>query len=134
MPEANVIAITAISISIFGLIFQYFGWIIGIKTDMAKLSDRLVSQETKMELFWKSVSISVATLIKQPIHFRKDELMDKLKLDMQGNKGVINEVELVELRKVLSEEVVELEGTKDPRSLAYALALAYINQLLTIKM
>ena len=127
MTSETMISATAISISVLGLVFQYFAWILSIRKDMAKISERLARQESKVELFWTAASSAISNMIKQPIHHRKDELMDKLTEDMQ-KKRVIGQEEMEELRKTLLTEMQELERQKDPKSLAYALALAYISQ------
>ena len=80
-----------------------------------------------MELFWNAVGGVMSSLIKQPIHFRKDELMDKLVGDKLPGSSTD---ELLELRIILEDELVTLREIKDPKSLAYALALAYIDQIL----
>jgi hypothetical protein len=132
--------------------WQYFGVILGLKKDLtdtaAKLREEMVDNnkevmnslaiqgnkitriETQTELFWNAVGTSVSNLIKQPIHFRKDELMDKL---IPANMPSLPEStveELVELRFILEDELVTLQEVKDPKCLAYSLAIAYINQIL----
>jgi hypothetical protein len=88
---------------------------------------RISRLEVKMELFWNSVGDVVKNLIKQPTHLRKDELMDKL-LDKRDTN--ISNIELVELKTILYSELPELKLQKSSQSLAYALALAYIDQIL----
>lgn len=143
------LGILALLVSIIGIIWQYFGWIIGVRKDMGTMalgwktecgvlvkdvSDKLTNQdsrlsrlEVKMELFWNAVGDVVKNLIKQPTHLRKDELMDKL-LDKRDTN--ISNVELVELKSILHAELPELKIQKSSQSLAYALALAYIDQIL----
>ena len=143
------LGILALIVSTIGLIWQYFGWIIGIRKDMGTMAlnlktecgvlikevndrstlqeSRLSRLEVKMELFWNAVGDAVKNLIKQPTHFRKDELMDKL-LDKRDTD--MSNVELVELKLILHSELPELKIQKSSQSLAYALALAYIDQIL----
>ena len=160
MIEPQYIAMGALSISILGVAWQYFGGILSIRKDMStaaeknteahtkidrelrdvlkehsdRISDmlnvqalKINSAETKMELFWNAVGASVKSLIKQPIHFEKDQLMDKL---MEHPKPEISKSELYRLKDILNDELVGLQEVKDNKSLAYALALAYIEQIL----
>jgi hypothetical protein len=141
-----VLPIIAIVIALLGIVWQYFGGILTLRKEMgdsevknveqhsrldhdireliASQNNRIVAAETKMELFWNAAGSVVSSLIKQPIHFEKDELMDKL----MG--GPINKDELCRLKHILHTEVKELKETKQTQSLAYALALAYIEQKL----
>ena len=143
------IGLLALIVSIFGLTWQYFGWILGVRKDMGILAlnwktecgtlvkevndklglqdGRLAKLEVKMELFWNAVGDVIKNMIKQPTHFRKDELMDKL-LDKRDTN--ISNAELVELKSILHSELPELKIQKSGQSLAYALALAYIDQIL----
>jgi hypothetical protein len=96
------------------------------RQEVSSLENRLTKSETKMELFWKSVGGVVSTIIKQPIHFEKDELMDKL----TGKRDTMSSKELYRLREILTDEIGEFTAVKDPKAMAYALALAYIEQIL----
>ena len=58
---------------------------------------------------------------------RKDELMDKL---LDKRETSMSNLELVELKTILHCELPELKVQKSEKSLAYALALAYIDQIL----
>lgn len=139
----------ALIVSLIGIIWQYFGWVLSIRKDMGTMAldwktecgvlvkevndksnaqeSRLSRVEVKMELFWNAVGDVVKNLIKQPTHLRKDELMDKL-LDKRDTN--ISNIELVELKSLLHSELPELKIQKSSQSLAYALALAYIDQIL----
>jgi hypothetical protein len=150
------IGLLALIVSIIAIIWQYFGWILGIRKDMGTMAlnwktecgvlfkdvgvlvkdvndksnaqdTRISRLETKMELFWNAVGDVIKNMIKQPTHFRKDELMDKL-LDKRDSN--ISNMELVELKTILHSELPELKIQKSSQSLAYALALAYIDQIL----
>lgn len=77
-----------------------------------------------MDLFWSHVQKGMGMLIKQPIHFRKDELIDKFNAD---NKGPTLE-ELCELRDILYDEMKELEKCKNDRMIAYTLYVAGVEQ------
>jgi len=143
------IGIVALGVSILGLVWHYFGWVLSIRKDMGtmalswktecgvlikEVNDKSNAQDTrisrlevKMELFWNAVGDVVKNLIKQPTHLRKDKLMDKL-LDKRDSN--ISNVELVELKSILHSELPDLKLQKSSQSLAYALALAYIDQIL----
>ena len=129
------LSIIAIAVTFLGVLWQYFGGFLAMRKELAgsekelreliaAQNNRLVAAETKMELFWNAVGGVVSSLIKQPIHFEKDALMDKL---MEGH---ISKSELHALKHILQEEVADLRETKQTQSLAYALALAYIEQKL----
>jgi hypothetical protein len=146
LPYLGVIALI---VSVLGLAWQYFGWVLSIRKDMGDMSlsfkteigtfrqeinDKLSAQdsrlsrvEVKMELFWNAVGDAVKNLIKQPTHLRKDELMDKL---MDKRETDISIGELMELKTILHCELPELKAQKSEKSIAYALALAYIDQIL----
>lgn len=148
MTNTELISSAAVAISLLGVIWQYFGGILAIRKDMAlattsnleahakierEMRDLITAQglqlakaETKMELFWNAIGASVKSLIKQPIHFEKDELMDKL----MDRPDLITKPELNRLKVILNEELVELQRAKNNSSLAYSLALAYIDQIL----
>jgi hypothetical protein len=148
MTNTELISTAAVAISLLGVIWQYFGGILAIRKDMAlaattnleahakmerEMRDmitahglQLAKAETKMELFWNAVGASVKSLIKQPIHFEKDELMDKL----MDRPDLISKPELNRLKVILNDELVELQHAKNNSSLAYSLAIAYIDQIL----
>ena len=152
-------SIVAIGATIIGFIWTYFGVILNFRKEydetiaktkedlrkeaddsnrkllemIASQSDRITKQETKMELFWNAVGGVMSSLIKQPIHFRKDELMDRLVPDKLPRLAENSVEELLELKAILNDELITLSKIKDPKSLAYALALAYIDQILLDK-
>ena len=113
----TIIAIAAMIISLSGFLWTVFG-------AFGDLKGRVISLETKMELFWGSVQKSMGALIKQPIHFRKDELIDRF-----GDKNTnLSVAELCELRDILKDEMKDLEKCKNEKVLAYALYLARVEQ------
>ena len=155
---ASYLGAIALLVSILTLVYHYFGWVLSSRKEMSDLeikfgdrisaeiktcplkleiksasdkleeiSERLVRVETKMELFWNQVGGAVKAMIKQPIHFKKDELMDKL---LEERKPKIRIEELYELKSLLKEELPALIEVKSEKCLAYALALAYIDQIL----
>jgi len=97
---------------------------------LAIQGSKITRIETQTELFWNAVSTSISNLIKQPIHFKKDQLMDKLIPVNMPHLPESTIEELVELRLILKDELVMLQEVKDPKALAYALAIAYIDQTL----
>ena len=101
-----------------------------INSRISNQESRLARLETKMGVFWSAVGGAMSSLIKQPIHFRKDELMDKLVPEDFSGLPTCSVDELVELKSILDDELVTLRQTKDPKCLAYALAVGYINQIL----
>jgi len=149
VETSTIIAGAACIISGLGMVWTYFGGILSIRketiaaidsakeamdknykslgSELVKQGNRITTMETKMELFWNAVGGVMSSLIKQPIHFRKDELMDKLVGDKLPGSSTD---ELLELRIILEDELVTLREIKDPKSLVYALALAYIDQIL----
>lgn len=149
---ATIISIGAVSISALGMIWTYFGGILSIRKELYEsiekvkteygntnksLTDVLMQQsskitrlETKMDLFWNAIGGSVSSLIKQPIHFKKDALMDKL---IPANISRLPETtveELYELKAILNDDLITLREIKDPKCIAYSLAIAYIDQIL----
>lgn len=100
-----------------------------LSTQMIGIDARVSKQEMKMDLFWGAVQETVKDMIKQPVHFRKDSLLDKFpNLDVE---------EIRELKHTLQEEKKEmlakiklLEPEKKAYLLAVALMLARIDSLL----
>lgn len=122
-------------VAVAGLIWTYFGGILGLKDEIARIvktfgesntkyEARFVALETKMELFWGAVGKVVIDMVKQPIHYEKDALLDRLK------SNSINGEELVKLKYMMEEEVQELKEKRDARAVAYVLILAMIDQKL----
>jgi hypothetical protein len=106
-----VLSIIAIAISFFGLLWTQFKVLLGIER-------RLVSIETKTDLWWDIVSDQARKIIKQPIHFRKDDLLDRF--------PNLNDDELCELKNIIATEKHELEPSKDPKLISYAIWTARI--------
>lgn len=104
--------IISIATSILGFLYLLFGVILEIKTRLTKL-------ETQMEPLWGSGGLmmkAMGALIKQPIHYRKDDLIDRFLSDPK----CLSLDEVQELRCILEEEAPELEKAKNPRIIAYA--------------
>jgi len=106
--------VIAIVLSIAGFLFQQFG-IIGT------IRERLATLETKMEIFWAGIGDQVKEMLKQPIHLRKDELLDKFP-DLDDN-------ELRELRNIIvcEREEVRRENPKADRALLLSMMKASID-------
>jgi hypothetical protein len=91
-------------VSIIGLVIVLLGAIIGF---IISIVSRLTRLETQMSLFWPSAGGAIVKMLKQPIHLRKDTLLDKLR---DCPDEMTNE-ELIELKGVLkTEEFEEING------------------------
>jgi len=152
VDTSTYIAGAALILTGLGMIWTYFGGISSLRKEvngsidkvktehentikslnevLLQQSTRLTRMETKMELFWNAVGGAMSSLIKQPIHFRKDQLMDKLIPENLPHLPEATVEELIELKTILQDELVTLRETKENKSLAYALAIAYIDQIL----
>jgi hypothetical protein len=93
---------------------------------IGKVLQRVTVLETKTELFWGAVSKTVGDMIKQPIHHRKDALVDEFNFGITS----MTTPDILELKTILECELPEFEKNKDPKALAYALLLARIQQVL----
>ena len=111
----NYLSLVAIFISVFGLLFQYFGIISDIK-------ERITRLETKTELFWKCVETGVVGMLKTyPTNVNKDVLLD----NMLHNELTLDDAQ--ELRSILKGE---MELAKKENILIYVLALGRIEQVI----
>ena len=111
----NYLSLTAIFISVFGLLFQHFAVISGIK-------ERITRLETKTELFWKCVETGIVGMLKSyPTNISKDVLLDK----MLHNELTLDNAQ--ELRLIIKEE---MELTKKENVLIYVLALGRLEQVI----
>ncbi len=128
----------AILIAVSGLIYQHFGTIMKLKKELqddlgkiakklseleVKAESRLIALETKIDLFWNFVQKEVTGLLKQPVHMRKDELLEKFKEDE------ISVEDLKELKTILKTEMNE-RNKDDPKIMQYVLVVASIDQSL----
>jgi hypothetical protein len=74
----------------------FYGQLDNLSAKLVLVDTRIGKQEMKMELFWGAVEDSVKGMLKQPVHIRKDNLLDKFpNLDHE---------ELCELKVMLTEE------------------------------
>jgi len=90
---------------------------------------RITKQEMKMDLFWGAVQETVKDMIKQPIHFRKDDLLDKfpnLKYEEMFELKTTLQIEKTEMLL----NVKSLSSAKKTYLLALALMLAGIDSRL----
>jgi len=139
------IGILLFLVAVLGFLFTYFGPIMALKEKVGKItgynfqglvdrvgaletkigtvnlidvSNRIVAVETKMSIFWDAVGDVVKDIIKQPIHYRKDELVEKFpNLTIEETR---------ELRDILIKERNELKmsnAAKNPSTRAYVLAI-----------
>lgn len=144
-----VLSVISIVIALLSIVWTYFGAILNLKEkigdialkfeealvpirkEIADLNVRCESRfsilETKMKPFWDAIGNVVIDLVKHPTAFEKDELLDKLK----GNK--INYEELVKLKDILHYEINEMKTTKDPRTVAWVLVAALVDQRIVEK-
>jgi uncharacterized protein YoxC len=100
-------------------------------TQVAGLDSRLSKQEAKVDLFWGAVQEAVKNMIKQPVHFRKDDLLDRF-------PNITHEI--FELRDILMAEKTEmitnvksLTGDQKAYLLALVLMLARVDSVLLDK-
>ena len=108
---------------------QLSSQITALSTQLTSVDTRVTKQEMKMDLFWGAVQETVKDMIKQPIHFRKDELLDKF--------PNLSYEDICELRETLHTEKVELlsnikklEPDKKSYLLAVVLMLARVDGVL----
>jgi hypothetical protein len=127
----------ALLLAILSAAWQRFGVMIDIQKQIAKVQSdffqriesyhitcpgpaltlRMTTQEMKMDLFWGAIQDSVKDMLKQPIHLRKDELLDKF--------PALSFQELQELKTVLMEEkTVILTNQLDPDKKVYLITLS----------
>ncbi len=88
----------------------------------AKQNERIITLETKINLFWKVVETNVGQMLKSPTHETKDMLLDKL----AHRELNLKEAEL--LRSILTDEM-QLRG-RDNGVLAYALIIGRLEQII----
>jgi hypothetical protein len=104
-----------------------FGRLGGIEQRLTAIETRLGNTNlaelaARLDIFWMAMEPSIKAIIKQPIHFRKDELIDRF-------PNLTND-ELCELKDILKTEMHELTTNKDPKVLAYALMMARVDTVL----
>jgi len=109
-----------------------FHRLVGIETRSTAIETRLGSVDipdmaAKMAIFWLAIEPSIKSIIKQPIHLRKDDLVDRF--------PSLTDEELCELKDILQAEMQEFSTKKsDPvalsKTLAYALMMARVDTVL----
>jgi hypothetical protein len=104
-----------------------FGRLGGIEQRLAIIETRLGNTNlaelaARLDIFWTAMEPSIKAIIKQPTHFRKDDLIDRF-----PNLSV---EELCELKDILKDEMQHLTTNKDPKLLAYALMMARVDTVL----
>jgi hypothetical protein len=102
-----------LALSIIAIFVSILSSIWGVLKYGIKLENRLTRLETKTELWWNTVADQVKGVLQQPIHFRKDDLLDRF--------PCISNQELVELKDIIISEITELKKTKDPKVASYAI-------------
>jgi hypothetical protein len=76
----------------------------------------------KLDLFWTAMEPAVKTIIHDPTHYKKDDLIDRF--------PSLNDDELYELRNILTDEMVELKLNKSEKIFAYAFMVARVDSVL----
>lgn len=115
--EDKYLSITAIVLTIVGLLFQHFGV-------LANMKERISTLETKMELFWGTVEKNVGALLKTyPTNIGKDVLIDKM-ID-----GVLTEEEARLLKTIL---IGEMDNKSVEQRLPYVLVIGRLDSLLYV--
>lgn len=104
----------SIGCTVLGFAIMYLKYIVSLET-------RLVALETKMSLFWDSVGGVVKDIFKQPIHFHKDDLIDRF-------PDTLNDKELLELETIVTDEIKELAQVKDTKAIVGGILLYEIKQ------
>lgn len=84
-------AYIAIVISILGVLFNYFAFVV-------RQEGRITRLEVQSGIFWKALENKLADMLKSPTHLSKDILLDKFKDDC------LDEAETMILRTMLTEE------------------------------
>jgi hypothetical protein len=103
----------AIGIALLSFLASHFG-------SIPQLRERLTAVETRLDLFWKLMEKSMASIIRSPHTPRLDELLDKLLEDKS-----LNLAEAEELRWLLKEKD---EFDDDKKILAKAMLLPLVEQ------
>ncbi len=107
----------SIFIAIFGFLFQQFGVI-------SEMKERLVSLETKMEIFWKAIESNLGSMLKSyPSNLEKDLLLDK----MMRKELTLEDAE--RLRTIIIGEM-ETNNGDEVKKIAYVLLGARIDQII----
>lgn len=119
MELTEILAISSIAISILGLLFQYFKWIV---TEEKRIS----TLETKMGLFWNLVEKNFPKILHSPHTPSLDTLLDKM------SERTLNLDEAQDLREQLK---CELTGkvavrSKDNELLVIVMLLGRLEQII----
>jgi len=106
-----------------------YGQLDNFSARLLLVDNRMTKQEMKMDLFWGAVQDTVKDMLKQPIHLRKDNLLDRF--------PSLSYDELCELKSILAEEkgvlltmTKQLSPTKKVYLVSLALMLAGIDSRL----
>jgi|GEM_PF-6918715 len=97
------------------------------------IDNRLTKQETRLEVFWEDILPTLKIVIKQPIHFRKDDLIDRFPDKLSFDETCELKETLRNEKIELLEKAKELNQEKKAYLLAIALMLARIDGLLLDK-
>jgi hypothetical protein len=91
---------------------KYNEYINKITYDISTINSKLSCLEGRFDTFWFIIEKQSAILIKQPIHFEKDQLIDK----MIDNTATGNE--LLQLKAILIKELDDRQKEKSTLSIA----------------
>src|SRR5690242_4138807 len=96
MDSSIIIGIAGLLLTIFGFVVMWFQGII-------KTRERIITLETKIEIFWRSVAFDAAKILHTPhlINKKRDELLEKFV------EGKIIREELKELILILKQIIEE---------------------------
>ena len=114
MEVGTILALIAIGVSATGLLAQHF-------VSIAKLKERLVRIETKVDVFWKAVEGRLVDMLHSPHSPEVDVLLDKMK------QGGLSLDEAIHLRNQLD---MQYTNANPHRNIALILVLGRLEQVI----
>lgn len=114
----------SILVAVLGVVFTYFGFVIGVREDIASIKATCIGRAQLTEclpqmqvdlaklsaaddVFWKVLGPSLGGIIHSPTHKRRDQLMDEW---LAAPKNSIPEADLRELRDELDQMLDEADA------------------------
>ena len=110
--DVTIWIVAPVAISVLGLLWTYFGAILNVK-------ERLVTLETKMELFWKPLQAFLTEAIHHPTTPSIDAKLERF--------DDLSMSELYELKAEIKEDAAKLEEKTGVKALYYTLLLSRID-------
>jgi hypothetical protein len=107
-----------IAVSVIGFILLYTGWV-------RKVEARLVALETKIEPWWSAMLATSKELLKQPVHFVKDDLLERF--------PNLSHDEMCKLREMILAEKETYLKAKDFRAMAATVLLIQVDHFLKME-